>query len=101
MTEAEARKLIRGARNYLGAAMVELCEADALVSGLTKNYAETIRPALQIIGTSAEVRKVAGMYLLLTRKGPIFLAATNVKEHPSAEEFFDITLSTDERCGGK
>src|SRR3546814_421181 len=90
MTEAEARKLIRGARNYLGAAMLELCEDDALVSGLTKNYAETIRPALQIIGTSAEVRKVAGMYLLLTRKGPIFIADTTVNEDPSVEDIVEI-----------
>src|SRR3546814_5398074 len=72
--------------------MVELCEADALVSGLTKNFAETIRPALQIIGTSAEVRKVAGMYLLLTRKGPIFIADTTVNEDPSVEDIVDITL---------
>lgn len=92
MTEGEARKLIRNARNYLGAAMVELGEADALVSGLTKNYAETIRPALQIIGTAPGVRKVAGMYLLLTRKGPIFIGDTTVNEDPSIEDIVDITL---------
>lgn len=92
MTEAEARKLIRSSRNYLGAAMVELGEADALVSGLTKNYAETIRPALQIIGTAQGIRKVAGMYLLLTRKGPIFIADTTVNEDPDVDDIVDITL---------
>ena len=92
MTEGEARKLMRSARNYLGAAMVELGEADAMVSGLTKNYAETIRPALQIIGTADGVRKVAGMYLLLTRKGPIFIADTTVNEDPDVEDIVDITL---------
>src|SRR5690606_33766302 len=92
MTEGEARKLIRSARNYLGAAMVELGEADALVSGLTKNYAETIRPALQLIGTAPGIRKVAGMYLLLTRKGPIFIADTTVNEDPLVDDIVDITL---------
>lgn len=92
MTEGEARKLIRNSRNYLGATLVELGEADALVSGLTKNYAETIRPALQTIGTAAGVRKVAGMYLLLTRKGPIFIADTTVNEDPDVADIVAITL---------
>lgn len=72
--------------------MVETGEADAMISGLTKNYADTIRPAIQIIGTEEGVRKIAGMYLLLTKKGPLFMADTTVNFNPTAEELADITL---------
>jgi malate dehydrogenase (oxaloacetate-decarboxylating)(NADP+) len=72
--------------------MVETGDADAMLSGLTKNYAEAIRPALQIIGTEEGVNKIAGMYLLLTKKGPLFLADTTVNFSPSAEELADITM---------
>ncbi len=71
--------------------MVETGDADAMLSGLTKNYAEAIRPALQIIGTEEGVKKIAGMYLLLTKKGPLFLADTTVNFNPTAEELADIT----------
>ena len=79
-------------RNYFGCMMVETGEADAMISGLTRNYAETIRPALQVIGTEDGVKKIAGMYLLLTKKGPLFLADTTVNFNPTAEELAEITL---------
>ncbi|TAH14528.1 MAG: NADP-dependent malic enzyme [Sphingobacteriia bacterium] len=79
-------------RNHFGCMMVETGDADAMLSGLTKNYAEAIRPALQIIGTEEGVNKIAGMYLLLTKKGPLFLADTTVNFSPSAEELADITM---------
>jgi malate dehydrogenase (oxaloacetate-decarboxylating)(NADP+) len=79
-------------RNYFGCMMVETGEADAMISGLTRNYAETIRPALQVIGTEDDVKKIAGMYLLLTKKGPLFLADTTVNFNPTAEEVAEITL---------
>ncbi len=79
-------------RNHFGCMMVETGDADAMLSGLTKNYAEAIRPALQIIGTDEGVKKIAGMYLLLTKKGPVFLADTTVNFNPTAEELADITL---------
>ena len=78
-------------RNHFGCMMVETGDADAMLSGLTKNYAEAIRPALQIIGTEEGVKKIAGMYLLLTKKGPLFLADTTVNFNPTAEELADIT----------
>jgi malate dehydrogenase (oxaloacetate-decarboxylating)(NADP+) len=90
ITLYEAKKLMRD-RNYFGAMMVELGEADALISGLTKNYPLTIRPALQIIGMDENVKKVAGMYLMLTKKGPIFLADTTVNIDPTVDDLVDIT----------
>lgn len=86
----ESVKLMKD-RNHFGCMMVETGDADAMLSGLTKNYAEAIRPALQIIGTEEGVKKIAGMYLLLTKKGPLFLADTTVNFNPTAEELADIT----------
>lgn len=90
ITLYEAKKLMRD-RNHFGAMMVEIGEADALISGLTKNYPGTIRPALQIIGMDEEVHRVAGMYLMLTKQGPIFLADTTVNIDPTVDELVEIT----------
>ncbi len=87
----ESKKIIRD-RNYYGCMMVETGDADAMISGLTKNYPDTIRPALQIIGMEEGAKKVAGMYIIMTKKGPLFLADTTVNFHPTAEELADITL---------
>ncbi|MFS8081834.1 MAG: NADP-dependent malic enzyme [Ginsengibacter sp.] len=87
----EARKIMRD-RNYFGCMMVETGEADAMISGLSKNYPDTIRPALQVIGLEKDSRRVAGMYILMTKKGPLFLADTTVNFNPTADELADITL---------
>lgn len=87
----EAKKIMRE-RNYFGSMMVETGEADALISGLTRNYPDTIRPALEVIGMDEGVKKVAGMYIVLRPQGPLFLADTTVNLNPTAEELADITL---------
>ncbi len=79
-------------RNYFGCMMVETGEADAMISGLSKNYPDTIRPAIQVIGIEEGVKKIAGMYLMLTKKGPLFLADTTVNFNPTAEQLAEITL---------
>jgi malate dehydrogenase (oxaloacetate-decarboxylating)(NADP+) len=91
ITSLEATKLLRD-RNYFGASMVEFGEADAMISGLTKNYATTIKPALQVIGTEEGVNRVAGMYMMMTKKGPVFFGDTTVNVDPTAEELVDLTL---------
>ncbi len=87
----EAKKIMRE-RNYFGCMMVETGEADALISGLTRKYPDTIRPALQVIGMEDGVKRVAGMYIIQTKRGPIFLADTTVNLNPTAEELAEITL---------
>jgi len=79
-------------RNHFGCMMVECGDADAMISGLSRNYPDTIRPAIQIIGTEEGVSKIAGMYIMLTKKGPLFLADTTVNFNPTASELADITL---------
>jgi malate dehydrogenase (oxaloacetate-decarboxylating)(NADP+) len=87
----EARKIMRE-RNYFGCMLVETGEADALISGLTRKYPDTIRPALQVIGMEDGAKRVAGMYIIQTKRGPLFLADTTVNFNPTAEEIADITL---------
>lgn len=89
----EAKKIMRE-RNYYGAMMVDVGQADALISGLTRSYADTIRPAIRIIGTQKNVKKVAGMYIMITKKGPIFFADTTINVNPTTEELIEITLLT-------
>jgi malate dehydrogenase (oxaloacetate-decarboxylating)(NADP+) len=91
ITLIEARKLLTD-RNYYGACMVQFGEADALISGLTKDYVTTIKPALQIIGTEAGVNRVAGMYMMITKKGPFFFGDATVNVNPTVQELVDITI---------
>ncbi len=88
--KTEAYNIVRR-RNYFGCMMVETGEADALVGGMTRNYPDTIRPALQAIGRQENVKKVSGMYILMSRFGPLFLADTSVNFNPTAEEIVEIT----------
>jgi malate dehydrogenase (oxaloacetate-decarboxylating)(NADP+) len=88
-TEYEALKIMRE-RNYFGAMMVHTGDADTMVSGATRKYRDVLKPALQVIGTQKDVERVAGMYILVTKKGPIFLADTTVNFNPTAEEIADL-----------
>jgi len=91
LNKYEAYK-IKKDRNYFGCMMVEEGEADCMISGLSRNYPDTIRPALQVIGTEDGVKKIAGMYIMFTKRGPLFLADTTVNFNPTSEELAEITL---------
>jgi malate dehydrogenase (oxaloacetate-decarboxylating)(NADP+) len=90
MTLYEAIKCMKD-RNYFGTMMVETGEADAIISGLTKNYSHTIRPALEVIGKDDGFTKVAGMYIIMTKKGPYFFADTTVNIEPTWQDLVEIT----------
>lgn len=89
----EARKAMLE-RNYYGAMMVETGEADAMISGLTRKYPDTIRPSLQIIGVQKEIGMVAGMYIMVTKKGPVFFADTTINTNPTVDQLVKIVLLT-------
>ena len=89
IVHSDALKMIRK-RNYFGAMMVEIGDADALISGLTRNYPDTIRPALEIIGRQEGLQRVAGMYILQTKKGPLFFADTTINMNPTVDELVEI-----------
>jgi malate dehydrogenase (oxaloacetate-decarboxylating)(NADP+) len=78
-------------RNHFGAMMVEMGDADAMISGVTRNYRSIVRPAIQTIGLQKDVNIVSGMYILVTKKGPLFLADTTINLDPTAEEIAEIT----------
>ena len=90
LTQFEATKLMRE-RNYYGSMMVELGEADALISGITRNYPNTIKPAMEVIGSRDDVDKVLGMYIMNTKKGTLFLADTTINFYPSEDDIVEIT----------
>lgn len=92
ITEYEAISLMRE-RNYFGAMMLNMGEAEAMVTGLTRSYRSVLRPAISTIGLQKEVNTIAGMYILNTKKGPLFLADTTVNLNPSAEEIAEITVN--------
>lgn len=87
----EAAKLMKE-RIRFACMMVNTGDADAVISGLTRNYPQTVKPALEIVGTEKGVNKIAGMYIVITKKGPVFLADTTVNFNPTAQELADITI---------
>jgi malate dehydrogenase (oxaloacetate-decarboxylating)(NADP+) len=93
ITLADARKRMR-LRNWFGTMMVEAGDADGLISGLTQAYPETIRPALQIIGTRGDVKRVSGAYVLILQDRLFFLADTTVNIDPTPEELAEIARLT-------
>lgn len=90
ITEYEAVQLMRE-RNHFGAMLVEQGDADAVISGLTRNYREVVRPFIQTIGLQKDVTTVSGMYILVTKRGPLFLADTTINVDPTAEQIAEIT----------
>ena len=92
VTLSEARELIND-HNVFGSLMVRMGDADALVSGVTQHYPDTIRPALQVIQVREDVRRVSGLYVILTRKGDLlFFSDCSVNIEPTAEDLAEIAL---------
>jgi len=90
VTEYEAIQIMRE-RNHFGAMMVEMGEADAMISGITRNYRDVVKPAIQTVGLQKGITKLAGMYILNTKRGPLFLADTTINLNPTAEDIAEIT----------
>jgi malate dehydrogenase (oxaloacetate-decarboxylating)(NADP+) len=79
--------------NYYGSCMVALGHADALVSGVNAHYPETIRPALEVIGTHAKAEVLSGMYMLVFEKKVVFCGDTTINIDPSAQELSEIAYA--------
>jgi malate dehydrogenase (oxaloacetate-decarboxylating)(NADP+) len=93
MTLEEARPQVMH-RNLFGPLMVEMGDADGMISGLTQSYSETIRPALQVIGVAPGVRRVSGLYILILKDRVLLFADTTVNIEPSVEDLAEIALLT-------
>jgi len=95
MTYARARDLVRNP-NYFGPLMVYQGDADAFVSGLTYNYPDVLRPALQVVHTRKGVSKVAGVYIIIANDRVYFFTDTTVNIDPTPNELAEIaTLAAD------
>lgn len=93
LTFSDAVQVV-GDRHYFAPLLVETGYADSMISGLTKNYPNTIRPALQVIGMKEGHSLVSGMYIINTKSGPLFFADCTVNKNPTTENMVDITLQT-------
>ena len=91
-TLKDTRNLMKKA-NYFGSMMVELGEADALISGLTTSYPTTIRPALQCVGIREGLKVVSGLYIVFAKQDAYFFADTTVNVNPTAEQLTEIAIS--------
>ena len=92
VTRKEATKLLTVNRNYFGAMMVRMRDADGLVGGVNKHYPETIRPALQVLPLEEKTSVIAGMYMMVFPKDVMFFADTTVNIDPTAEQLAEIAI---------
>lgn len=92
VTLKEAREMLNN-RNMFGAVMVNVGDADALVGGVGEHFPDVIRPALQAIKPRLGRHRVAGLYVLVTRRGDMyFLADCTVNIEPNAEDLAEIAI---------
>lgn len=89
ITLYEAEKRLRD-RNYYGVCMTAAGDADAFVSGLTRRYTEVLAPIFKILGPAPGLSRMAGMYIIISNRGPLFFADTTIMENPSADEIVQI-----------
>jgi len=89
ITRREAGELIEDG-NYLGSVMVEMGDADALLTGLMHHYPSALRPPLQVIGTAAEADYAAGVYMLTFKNRVVFCADTTVNQDPTTDQLSEI-----------
>ena len=92
-TKYDAKRLMRE-RNYFAAMMIKNKDADAMISGYSRNYPSVIKPILEIIPKSKGIKRVAATNLMLTQRGPIFLSDTSININPSAKELAKIAQMT-------
>jgi malate dehydrogenase (oxaloacetate-decarboxylating)(NADP+) len=96
ITRSEAGELVRRDSNYFASVMVEMDDADAMLTGLTHHYPSALRPPLQVIGTAEDAEIACGVYLLTFRNRIIFAADTTVNFEPDADGLAEITKHTAE-----
>ncbi len=91
LTYYEAQKACRK-RNYFGAMMLEMGHVDGMISGITVNYPQALRPALEVIGPRAGVNRVSGLDLMFVRNKLLFFTDTTVTIEPTPEELAETAI---------
>lgn len=95
VTRTEAEELARS-ENYLGSVMVEMGDADAMLTGLMHDYPSALRPPLQVVGTAEDANYAAGVYLLTFGNRVIFCADATVNQDPDEDVLAEVTRHTAE-----
>ncbi len=93
VTRREAGELVEDG-NYLGSVMVEMGDADAMLTGLMHHYPSALRPPLQIVGTAPDVEHAAGVYMLTFKNRVVFCADTTVNQDPDADVLVETAMQT-------
>jgi malate dehydrogenase (oxaloacetate-decarboxylating)(NADP+) len=92
-TYLDAQKWMRE-RNYFAAMMVNKGEADALVTGYSRSYPSNVKPMMELIEKAPGVTRIATTNMMMTKRGPIFLADTAINPNPTADDLAKIALMT-------
>ena len=86
-------RLIRTNRIVFGSCMVDLGDADAMVTGVTRTFSDTLENIKYVVDERpGEI--IFGLTIAVTKKGTVFIADTNVHEYPTAENLADIAISS-------
>jgi malate dehydrogenase (oxaloacetate-decarboxylating)(NADP+) len=93
VTIYSAQKIMRE-RNYFAAMMVNEGDADALITGYSRNYPSVVKPMLELIGMADGVNRIATTNLMMTQRGPMFLSDTAININPSAKDLAKIAIMT-------
>jgi malate dehydrogenase (oxaloacetate-decarboxylating)(NADP+) len=93
VTRREAADLVHD-ENYLGSVMVEMGDADAMLTGLMHDYPSALRPPLQVVGTAEDANYAAGVYLLAFKNRVVFCADATVNQNPDADVLAEVTRHT-------
>ncbi|MCV6630308.1 MAG: NADP-dependent malic enzyme [Flavobacteriaceae bacterium] len=93
LTLFDAKRKMRQ-RNHFAAMMVIEGDADAMISGYSRSYPTVLKPILELVGTAPGVSKAATMNLMLTDRGPMFLADTSININPTDKEIAKIAQMT-------
>jgi len=97
LTMSEAARLVLD-NNYFGTMMLAMDDADALISGISQHYPDTLRPALQIIRTKPGLKKVSGMYMMIVKNEIYFFADTTVNIDPTVEDLAETAIACAEEA---
>ncbi|MDG1571012.1 NADP-dependent malic enzyme [Robiginitalea sp. M366] len=81
-------------RNYFGSMMVREGDADGMITGYSRAYSTVVKPIFEVIGRATGVTRAATVHIMITSRGPLFLADTSINIDPSAEELAEITRMT-------
>ncbi|OJY70031.1 MAG: NADP-dependent malic enzyme [Sphingobium sp. 66-54] len=89
----DCERMVNRDRNIFGALLLEMEQADAMITGVTRTYSQTMREVRRVIDPTPD-RTCFGIHILVGRSHTVFMADTTVNERPSAAELADIAIDT-------